>query len=390
MNRSVSIVGLLWLGAAWSAAAGQETRESPRPVRTVPLAERLGSAHVAGKYSFGKGDFLNEGADAILKTGMRVIKTYLYEPASNYPFHSEWPANLREPVAIARHPYYRELFRKPFKTFLLTTYSTVHKNATYWRSGMSDTDAAREEEAFHALAIFLMQTYRGTGKTFVLQHWEGDWHLRGTTRMDVEHDASAEAAEGMARWLNARQDGVSRARREMPRSDVKVYHACELNLVVLGMKGRPVMVNTVVPKTRCDLYSYSAYDSIGVAAAGGVEQGRQSLRDALDYIAAKAPDSAAFGSRNVYVGEFGWPEVPSKQDPDASTEKSLRVLRATVEEAVSWGCPYIVYWQVYDNESRVGRDRPGNGDVRGFYLIRPDGTRAAAWDYFASLLKTRR
>jgi hypothetical protein len=45
-----------------------------------------------------------------------------------------------------------------------------------------------------------------------------------------------------------------------------------------------------------------------------------------------------------------------------------------------------VYWQVYDNESRAQGRRPNNNEVRGFYLIKPDGTHAAAWDYFTSLL----
>ena len=80
----------------------------------------------------------------------------------------------------------------------------------------------------------------------------------------------------------------------------------------------------------------------------------------------------------------------SKQDPDASTAKSLNVIRITVETALEWGCPYIVYWQVYDNELRVKDRRPTNDDVRGFYLIKPDGTHAAAWDYFASLLRPAR
>ena len=49
-------------------------------------------------------------------------------------------------------------------------------------------------------------------------------------------------------------------------------------------------------------------------------------------------------------------------------------------------CPYLVYWQVYDNEPRVRNRRPTNDEVRGFYLIKPDGTKAPAWHYFHALL----
>ncbi len=388
MARNGGTTGILIAGVwALVSAAQPVPAEGPRPARKTPLAERLGCTHVSGTYSFTRNDFLNEGADEILKLGMRVIKLYLSNPAHHYRFNSEWPKEFASLVAMARHPYYRALFRKPFKTYIMTVYALGRKDSHYWRGGVSDADFAREEQEFHDLAKHFLETYRGTGKTFVFQHWEGDWALRGSTSTAPAKDPSDEAARGMARWLNARQDGVSRARREV-RSDVKVYHACEVNLAKLAMDGRPGVINNVLPQTHCDLYSYSAYDTIGVAA-GDIDAGRRLFRKALDCIAARAPDSAAFGAKNVYVGEFGWPEVRSATDPDATTEKSLRVLRMTVEESLDWGCPYVVYWQVYDNESRAGGRRPANDEVRGFYLIKPDGTRAAAWDYFASLLRQR-
>lgn len=222
----------------------------------------------------------------------------------------------------------------------------------------------------------------------MLQNWEGDWALRNNFNREPAGDPSEQAIRNLTRYINARQEGVDRARREI-RSDVAVYHACEVNLVTAAMEGRRTVTNDILPHTHCDLYSYSAYDTIGLAAEDPA-RGAKALRDALDYIASKAPDSRAFGRRNVYIGEFGWPEVPSKSDPHATTAKSLNVIRTTVETALDWGCPYIIYWQLYDNESRAGKERPANDQVRGFYLIRPDGTRAAAWDYLSSLLRPKR
>ncbi|MFI5457488.1 MAG: hypothetical protein ACHRXM_18755 [Isosphaerales bacterium] len=43
----------------------------------TPLNERLGVAHVNGTYHLTNDDFLNEGADQVLKLGSRVIKVYL-------------------------------------------------------------------------------------------------------------------------------------------------------------------------------------------------------------------------------------------------------------------------------------------------------------------------
>jgi hypothetical protein len=63
-------------------------------------------------------------------------------------------------------------------------------------------------------------SYAGSGKTFVLQNWEGDWGIRPTT--DPKLVPTPTAINGMIRWLNARQDGVERARRDVPAPGVQV------------------------------------------------------------------------------------------------------------------------------------------------------------------------
>ena len=95
------------------------------------------------------------------------------------------------------------------------------------------------------------------------------------------------------------------------------------------------------------------------------------------------PNSADFGYRNVYVGEFGMPEN------HFSAEQMQKAISNAVETALDWGCPYIVYWQLYCNELKDSKQRPpvnSNDAVRGFWLIRPDGTKAWTWHYFYGLL----
>ena len=107
------------------------------------------------------------------------------------------------------------------------------------------------------------------------------------------------------------------------------------------------------------------------------------FREALDYIAANMPDSPAFGNRNVYVGEFG---IPENEHP---AERIRSLVPHVVETARSWGCPYIVYWQLYCNELSAPKQLPpvsSNDAVRGFWLMRPDGSKAWTWDYFYGLL----
>jgi hypothetical protein len=367
--------------AAWSSAGVLAAAEQPHgpPTNSTEraigrpfskdLRDVIGVTHVAGKYRLTDEDFLNEGADQILALGSRVIKLYLkLSPEPNYPFNTRWP-KVRSLVELADTPCYRAVFEKPFTTYILTTYS-VGRPDHYWRDGVTDEQAREEEEQFYRLARHLLATYRGSGKTFVLQHWEGDWAIRG--EFDPQIDPTPKAVAGMIRWLNARQRGVERARAEPGTAGVRVLHAAEVNFVKIAMKeGRPTVTDRVLPHTRVDLASYSAWDTQAEPAM---------LKEALDYIAAHTPQRGPFGGRNVYLGEFGLPE---NEYPRAKVEATIQ---EAIRTALDWGCAYVVYWQVYCNEARR-LPVEGNGDVRGFWLIRPDGSKAWAWEELEKALR---
>ncbi len=358
-------------------ASGQTHKpaDAGRDIRDV-----LGAVHVAGRYHLTQKDFLNEGADEILALGSRVIKIWFYgkrrEPPQNaYPYNSDWP-EVDTLVQGAQTPYYRALFAKPFSTYIMVV-TSLGRDDGYWRTGITEAQKQDEEQQFYELTRYLLRTYKGTGKTFVLQHWEGDWMVRGSVDGNVQPTDAA--LNNMVVWLNARQAGVDRAKREVGQDGVHVYHATEVNRVVQSMReGKPNMVNRVLPHTHLDLVSYSAWDS-------ATEHYRDPnvLRDALDFIAQHAPDSADFGDRNVYLGEFGMPENLF------SAEQLRTAVSHAVETGLDWGCPYIVYWQLYCNEQTdwtVERPVKKNDAVRGFWLIRPDGTKSWVWHYFHAVL----
>jgi hypothetical protein len=343
------------------------------PAGAVPAREVLGVTHAGGKYNFTGEDYLNEGADRLLDLGTRVIKVW-FDPYATppYPFNSEWgkiPDNLAD---LARHPYYQELFAKPFTTFILEV--TWRVPITDFVDGMTAEEIEVEQEQMYDLTRYLLTTYAGTGKTFVLQNWEGD-HLLRRGLADGE-DPDRVRVRGMITWLNARQAGVNQARRDFEREGVTVAHAVEVNLLRQAMAGKVTVTNNVVPLTRADLYSYSSWD---------VQFNPDELVRALDYLAAKAPDSALYGSRNVYLGEYG-----AAKDHIADEADRAAVIRELSEAAVGWGARWVVYWQLYCNEpARVyTTERPTNQDLRGFWLIRPDGLKARMYGYFLSQLGT--
>ncbi len=343
------------------------------------LRDIVGVTHVDGKYYLTDKDFLNEGADQILALGSRVIKVWFHDLQRSYAFNSQWP-QMSSLVEMAQSPYFRQLFDKPFTTYILMCFS-MGRDDPYWRKGLTREQKLDEQRQFYELSKYLLTTYKGTGKTFILQHWEGDWLIRGN--YDRNADPQPEAIAGMIDWLNARQAGVNQAREEIGTDGVRIFHAAEVNRVVASMKeNKPNVVNTVLPYTKLDLVSYSAWD-----AATEHFEDPNVFREALDFIAAHAPDSSAFGDKNVYVGEFGMPENKF------SAEQIRKAIPAAVETALDWGCPYIVYWQLYCNElqdsksgSSAGLPVKSNDAVRGFWLIRPDGSKAWTWEYFHTLL----
>jgi hypothetical protein len=348
------------------SATAAPKRPSPREV--------LGVSHVAGDYHFTGGDFLNEGADELLKLGTRTIKVW-FNPDMNasYPFGPRFPA-YASLVELSKTPPVRKLFAQPFTTYVLEAYAPGRPDH-YWKAGMTPEQEAEERRKFRELTAYLLKTYKGTGKTFILQNWEGDWAIRNG--FDPKQVPSPTAITGMVRWLNARQDGVEDARRPIfgtrypkPGSKgVAVYHAAEVNLILPAMEGKTSVTNDVLPRTHCDLYSYSAYETS--------IQGDKFI-PALDYLAAKAPDGPIFGAKNLYVGEFGVPER------EFGAEFALKSLKRTIDDGLKWGLRYLLYWQVYDNECK---ETPAMKEeqCRGFWLVTPTGRRSSVYGLFKGM-----
>ncbi len=329
---------------------------------------QLGVAHIGGLYSFSETDYLNEGAGTARAIGAKCIKVSLSLDTDNpspklYPFHSNWPA-VTTLDGLAGTPYYRSLFEKDFETFILTAFRPG-RPAAYWREGLSKDDEQAEEDCFAALTRHLLRTYSQTHKTFILQNWEGDWALRGS--FDPATKPTPVATEAMIRWLAARQRGVVRARAEFEVKGPRVFHACEVNLVRQAqIQSAPSVTTDVLPNVPVDLASYSAWDT---------KDSPGQFAEALAFIAKHKRLTEPFGQHGVYVGEFGFPE--SEATPQKAFERTSELLK----EAQRFGCPYAVYWQVYCNEP-TKKPAKENADYKGFWLVRPDGSRSLICDLF--------
>jgi hypothetical protein len=339
------------------------------PAQPAEIRDVLGVSHAGGRYNFSDEDYLNEGAGQIVDLGSRVIKVFVDPNQMDllYRFNSDWLPVTTDVVEIVQRPYFQQLFAKPFSTIILVIPSAPLVQIT---DGITPEEAATERDQMYRLAKYLLTAYADSGKTFILQNWEGDHLLHAGLGVDTPPDAIR--IQGMIDWWNARQEGVKAARRELRPHNVDVAHGCEVNFLDAALRGKVTATNNVVPFTHCDLYSYSSWDI-------GFDAGK--LVRALDLLESKAPASRRYGRRNIYLGEYGKPKIP-----DVTDLTRFDTIRDLMEAALGWGVRYAVYWQVYCNEpiqpDLVGR--PDNSEMRGFWLVRPDGRHALMWNIMAA------
>jgi hypothetical protein len=173
----------------------------------------------------------------------------------------------------------------------------------------------------------------------------------------------ARRAELMVAWFRARQRAVDRARMDCPGTKCRVLHAAEVNKVHDAASGIPTLHTHVLPKVQVDLISWSCYD--GLATPESLWHGIEILRQA------DCPDPKR--RPTVFIGEIGLPEHgQTRQDVREWWDTRLGALFAL-------DVPWIVHWELYCNEPRdgVGRHeamvRPQE-IMKGFWLLRPDGT----------------
>jgi hypothetical protein len=358
----------------------QIDRQRPSRLKQLPpdFNARVGAAHVAGKYHLTSKPFLIEGAEKLLELGTRLGKFWFMPngAAHDYPFNSQWGqyANF---VELAKSEYFASVFAMPFATIFLEAHSPVEQR---WRSGGNGPDFyERVTREFYDLTAHLYRTCRERQVTFILQHWEGDWFVRGRGGELWNPPPSdwRELCQRMVKWLSARQAGVTKARAEFGAgSKCRVAHATEVNRVVDFWNGIPTMVEHVLPNVEMDLISYSAYD--------GLKDGLTLWR-CLEEIRKHARTGPLFGPGAICVGEIGRPE---NEKPDRLVEHWDEWLGA----AFAAKALYVVHWELYCNEpAKSAKDiKPPLNDpaqLRGFWLVKPDGSLGESGKYLAGLWK---
>ena len=346
---------------AASPQAGQADDDSVETYNYV-----LGTQTFGIRYTFTEDDGLVETAKAIHAMGSNILKIGLDAKYDGELYSLPHDASIRTVTDLAsRQPSFRQVLDMPFTFYLLWVYPMSVDG--WWDDGLSAQEAEQEYREVYDLTKHLLQTYSGSGKTFYLGHWEGDWHLHPD--YDGGKDPSDTMIRGMTDWLNVRQRAVDDAKAQTEHYGVQVYHYTEVCLVDKAMNGGKTLTNNVLPNTNVDFVSWSTYDRLHW---GGKDLNIGDIEDrlvpALDYIESKLPPKPGIEGRRVFIGEYGFPlnimETPEKQE---------RYSREVARVGLEWGCPFVLYWAMYCNENK-------DGSHKGFWMIDEYGDKQPIYD----------
>ena len=196
----------------------------------------VGTQTFGSKYQFTDEPRLVETAREIHGLGSNIIKFRL-EPTfaeDNYSGPNPGKYNSLKELA-SRDEAIRTVLGMPFSYYFLWV---TPMQPCRWQDedGYTGEDAEVEYREIYELTRHLLQTYAGTGKTFYLGNWEGDWML--LQGFDRTKDPDPRNVREMIKWVNNRQRAIDAAKRDTPHSNVAVYHYLELVLVERGIRGR--------------------------------------------------------------------------------------------------------------------------------------------------------
>ena len=351
MSPGIPLYAVLLAGAlvfAGASPAGKTAAGKEKRADTFNYI--LGTQTIGVKYQFTKKTKLVETASRILGMGSNILKISMGRKYCREDYGLPERADILSLTDLAsKEPSFKAVLDMPFGYYLIWAYTFSNG----WRDeGFTGEHLEKEYKEMYGLASYLLKRYAGTGKTFLLGNWEGDWHLH--EGRDPKKDPDPQTTENMIAWLNVRQKAIDDAWRAAKPKGVHIYQYTEVNLVQKGMKGGASMVNDVLPYARVDFVSYSAYDTINSKPGKAGE----ALWEALDYIESKLARRPGLVGKRVFIGEYGFPLSAA-----GTAEKQDEYARDISRSALVWGCPFVLYWEFYCNEA------DGEGNHKGFWLI---------------------
>lgn len=254
---------------------------------------------------------------------------------------------------VIQTPFYTQLLGLPFRVMLFWAHGAEGKYLQNKNMSAQDRDSLYQE--FHKLTKHLLTQYNGTGKTFLIGNWEGDW-LAGGYKIGHNADIPEEKLRSFREWLDVRTRAIDDAKASTPHQNVEVYSYLEFNSVKSArIKNFKRLVNSVLPFSRVDFVSLSSYEFQGFhswpepkteANLKGI------IGENLDYVESMLPPRDIVGKR-VFIGEIGytWEEITKKQNITLDQAKTEQARIALIQAKVNmeWGTPLWLWWATFSS-----------------------------------------
>lgn len=339
----------------------------------------IGTQTVGSKYKFTNETMLVETAKEIKNMGSNLLKFSMHPRycTENYGLpKNDAITSLTKLASI--EPSMKEVLDMDFKFYHIWVYG--FSQYTPEKEGEKDDTAQikfidgypqKYQDALYdelyEFVVYLLTNYNDSGKIFYLGNWEGDWHLRPD--YDKNKPVNEKTLEGMLKWAQVRQKAVDDAKRDTKHTNVEVYHYIEVNQVRIAMEKPDVKVvtNSIVNIVNPDYVSYSSYDATNPYQTE--EKLNTKLKEALDYLASQlSPKPNLPQGKRVWIGEYGNPSA--KYSDQEQNSRSIWTIKAALE----WGTPYILYWELYNNEIQAE-----TGNQVGYWLITDEGKKQPIW-----------
>lgn len=312
----------------------------PKPFKLADYNFVVGTQMIGGHYKFTNDSYLVEQAKQIRGMGSNILKISL---GKGYP--KTYPdikpdADVKTTLDVIKtQKDYQKILDMDFKYIFMWVHTLT---GIKWQKPMKPNEKLEIYREMYELSSYLLTEYSGTGKTFMIGNWEGDWLLHGQGNRDK--DPGDEKIQAMKEWFVLRQAAIDDAKRKVKHSDVDLFYYVEVNLAEKGMRGERCITESILEDVNPDLVSYSSYEAI--KKHPDYNSLKSHLSDVMDYMESKLkPKEGIPFDRRVYIGEYGY-QVNKKNTVEKQCEQTKEVMLASLE----LNLPFALHWEVYNNE----------------------------------------
>ncbi|MFM2171372.1 MAG: hypothetical protein RI957_1601, partial [Verrucomicrobiota bacterium] len=178
-------------------AASQACEKSPQ--RTCELSQVGGVQTISAPYRLTQEPALIEMAKAVRELGSDTLKISVSAKYSELYHIPQNPRIQSVRDLVASDASFKTVLDMPFRHVMLWLYPFSDSMDQLHQGKMSQKQSDHIYREIYDFTAYLLTTYAGTGKSFYLGNWEGDWHtVKG---YDQATDPSPDTLANMRDWL---------------------------------------------------------------------------------------------------------------------------------------------------------------------------------------------